>query len=92
MEKQNNKWINETLKKSSLRYLIILIVGLALGCVIFSILLVTMIYRLVQKKRFMNRNTPSGPVLCILKSEWTNLGSALFGGMDLIPLKGKWLI
>ena len=37
MEKQNNKWINETLKKSSLRYLIILIVGLALGWLFFHV-------------------------------------------------------
>lgn len=35
MEKQYNKWINETLKKSSLRYLLILIVGLALGWLFF---------------------------------------------------------
>jgi len=35
MEKQYNKWINETLKKSSLRYLLILLVGLALGWLFF---------------------------------------------------------
>lgn len=35
MKKQYNKWINETLKKSSLRYLLILLVGLALGWFFF---------------------------------------------------------
>ena len=35
MGKQYNKWINETLKKSSLRYLLILIAGLALGWLFF---------------------------------------------------------
>lgn len=35
MKKQYNKWINETLKKSSLRYLLILLVGLALGWLFF---------------------------------------------------------
>jgi len=35
MKKQYNKWINGTLKKSSLRYLLILLLGLALGWLFF---------------------------------------------------------
>ncbi len=35
MKKQYNKWINETLKKGSLRYLLILLIGLALGWLFF---------------------------------------------------------
>jgi len=35
MKKQYNKWINETLNKSSLRYLLIFLVGLVLGWLFF---------------------------------------------------------